>query len=48
MSKKKAAVLLAGLLTTVAGVLYKCTDESQLFGQPEVTAPAPAADAGTP
>jgi hypothetical protein len=45
MSKKKAAAMTAALLTVIAGALYKCTDESPLFGDPT---PAPAADAGAP
>lgn len=45
MSKKKAAGLLAGLLVTISGILYKCQDESPVFGG---STPAPAADAGTP
>lgn len=34
MSKKKAAGLIAGLLVTLSGILYKCNDESPLFGGP--------------
>lgn len=44
MSKKKAAAMAAALLTVIAGALYKCTDETPLFGG-EATVPA---DAGTP
>lgn len=43
MSKKKAASLIAGLLVTISGILYKCNDETPLFGAP--TAPT-AVDAG--
>jgi hypothetical protein len=43
MSKKKAAGLLAGLLVTVSGILYKCQDDSNLFSTP---APSVQADAG--
>jgi hypothetical protein len=44
MSKKKAAVLLAALLTTIAGTLYECKDDAPLLGAPAPT----AADAGAP
>ena len=44
ITKKKAAALVAALLTIVAGALYKCTDETPLV--PSV--PVVGADAGAP
>jgi hypothetical protein len=46
MTRKQIAFIAAGVLSTAAATLYKCTDDSPVV--PGIVKPPPAVDAGSP